>query len=98
MPVYKKTIAALLAAAALAVPAAAKDGRASERPERSVLTTETALELACANNPSLAAAEARIEQARQQIAQARADKLPKLYAALVGAWQGEEGAIPACSG
>ena len=98
MPVYKKTIAALLAAAALAVPAAAKDGRASERPERSVLTTETALELACANNPSLAAAEARIEQARQQIAQARADKLPKLYAALVGAWQGEEGAIPAYQG
>ncbi|OON88799.1 TolC family protein [Pyramidobacter sp. YE332] len=95
MPVYKETIAALLAAAVLAVPAAAKDGRASKRPERPVLTTETALELACANNPSLAAAEARIEQARQQLAQARADKLPKLYAALAGAWQGEEGKVPA---
>ena len=98
MPVYKETIAAFLAAAVLAVPAAAKDGRASKRPERPVLTTETALELAYENNPSLAAAEARIEQARQQLAQARADKLPKLYAALAGAWQGEEGAIPAYQG
>ena len=95
MPVYKKTIAVLLLAAAFAVPAAAKNVRDEKRSGRPVLTTETALELACANNPSLAAAEARIEQARQQIAQARADKLPKLYAALAGAWQGEEGKVPA---
>lgn len=64
-------------------------------PERPVLTVEQALTLACEHNPSLAAAQARVEQARAQIDQARADKLPKLYAELAGAWQGEEGRIPA---
>lgn len=82
MPVYDKIMAPLLLAAALSC---------SNQP---LLTPETALDLAYKNNPSLAAAEARVEQARQQLAQARADKMPKLYAALVGAWQGKDGKIP----
>ncbi len=72
---------------------AAFPAMAAEKP-LPVLTVEQALTLACEHNPSLAAAQARIEQARAQIDQARADKLPQLYASLASAWQGEESKIP----
>jgi hypothetical protein len=53
-------LAAVLLAAALSLPAGAKKPAALP-----VLTVETALELACAHNPSLAAAQARIDQAKR---------------------------------
>ena len=84
--------AALLLTATLALPAGAKKApSAAALPQLSV---EQALELAYGHNPSLSAAQARIDQARAQIDQARADKLPQVYAALAGAWQGKEGKLP----
>lgn len=92
---YRKILALALLVCGIALPAAGKDKDKSATTEQlPILTTETALELAYKNNPSLVAAEARIEQAKQQIAQARADKLPKLYASLAGAWQGKESSLP----
>ena len=84
--------AVLLLTASLALPAGAKKApTAAALPQ---LTVEQALELAYGHNPSLSAAQARIDQARAQIDQARADKLPQVYAALAGAWQGKEGKLP----
>ena len=84
--------AVLLLTATLALPAGAKKApSAAALPQ---LTVEQALELAYGHNPSLSAAQARIDQARAQIDQARADKLPQVYAALAGAWQGKEGKLP----
>ena len=84
--------AVLLLTASLALPAGAKKAPpAAAQPQ---LTVEQALELAYGHNPSLSAAQARIDQARAQIDQARADKLPQVYAALAGAWQGKEGKLP----
>ncbi|MGI6076496.1 MAG: TolC family protein [Pyramidobacter sp.] len=88
----KKIIIALALTAVLT--ALAGSGAAQKQKELPLLTVEKALQLAYKNNPSLSAAEFRVEQARQQIRQARADKLPHLYAELAGAWQGEEGHIP----
>ncbi len=82
--------AALLLAIVISLPAGAK--KPAPLP---VLTVENALDLACSHNPSLTAAQARIDQAKAQIDQARADKLPKLFASLAGAWQGKEGKVPA---
>ena len=90
---YKRLFAAVLAAVLLALPAPAV--KKAPAPKLPVLTAESALELACRHNPQLAASAARIEQARAQLDQARADKLPQVYAALAGAWQGKEGKVPA---
>jgi len=87
----KRMFAAALAAVSLLAGGAFAKGGAPALP---LLTVETALDLACRYNPSLAASQARIDQAKAQIDQARADKLPQLYAALVGAWQGKEGKLP----
>ena len=86
----KKLTAAFVVACCLTLPAAAQ----KTAPSKPLLTPDVALALAYQNNPSLAAAQARVEQARQQIEQARADKLPKLFAQLVGSWQGKESQIP----
>ena len=91
----KKLIAAaLISGAALFCTSAA--GLAADRAENRLplLTTDMALQLAYKNNPSLSAAQSRIEQAKQQIRQAQADKLPHLYASLAGQWQDKEGVIP----
>ncbi len=48
-----------------------------------VLTVEEALNLAYANNPAIMASSAKEEQARQQIAQASAAKLPQVGASLL---------------
>ena len=89
----RKLRAALVLVCCLATASAAAPAK-SEAPAKPLLTAEAALALAYENNPSLAAAESRIEQAKQQIAQARADKLPKLFTQLVGSWQGNESRIP----
>ena len=89
---YKNFLAALLIAVLAVFPAAAKDS--PQKAKLPLLTVDFALDLACRYNPSLAASVARIDQAKAQIDQARADKLPQVYAALAGAWQGKEGKLP----
>ncbi len=79
---------------AVSAPKTSAEESTSKAPALPLLDTETALALAYENNPSLTAAKSRIEQARQQIKQARADKLPQLYASLAGAWQGKESKLP----
>ena len=88
----RKKIIALALTVVLTAPIAS--GAARPPKTLPLLTVEKALQLAYRNNPSLNAAQFRVEQAKQQIRQARADKLPHLYAELVGAWQGENGRIP----
>ena len=92
---HKKFLAVLLALM-LALPASANAAAKTQAKTetRPVLTVEAALDLASRCNPSLAASAARVEQAKAQIDQARADKLPQVYAALAGAWQGKEGKLP----
>ncbi len=88
----KKFLALALILSCVALPAAAakkKAAPAEKAPSLPLLSVETALQLAYENNPTLSGAKARIEQAQQQIKQARADKLPQLYASLSGAWQGK---------
>lgn len=93
MPKYRKFLSAvfllcLTAGIASAAPAEKKN-------KLPILESEAALELAYQHNPVLRAAAERIDQARLQIARARADKLPHLYAQLAGEWQGKEGRMPA---
>jgi outer membrane protein len=85
---------ALIMAAALFLTPASAGTTAPDKNALPPLTTDLALQLAYKNNPSLSAAQARIEQAKQQIKQAQADKLPQLYATLAGQWQDKEGVLP----
>ncbi len=92
----KKVLALALILSCVAFSASAapkKTAPAEKTSSLPLLSVEMALELAYENNPTLSAAKSRIEQARQQIKQARADKLPQLYASLSGAWQGKTGTL-----
>lgn len=63
-----------------------------------VLTVERALELAYDNNPVLMASLSKEEQARQQIAQARASRLPQLGASLSAQFSKDATAYPVIGG